>query len=106
MTAAQSNPKLPPNNNNLPSASEKPSPKVLIYADGSCLKNGSEHAQAGAGVVLITEDRRRIKLKACYLGALTNQKAEILACAVALESLKIPCRVRIFSDSKCLGKLY
>lgn len=79
---------------------EKPSPKVLIYADGSCLKNGSEHAQAGAGVVLVTEDRRRIKLKACYLGALTNQKAEILACAVALESLKTPCRVRIFSDSK------
>jgi ribonuclease HI len=81
-------------------APEKPSPKVLIYADGSCLKNGSENAQAGAGVVLLTEDRRRIKLKACFLGALTNQKAEILACAVALESLKIPCRVRIFSDSK------
>ena len=79
---------------------EKPSPKVLIYADGSCLKNGSEHAQAGAGVVLLTEDRRRIKLKACYLGALTNQKAEILTCAVALESLKRACRVRIFSDSK------
>jgi ribonuclease HI len=79
---------------------EKPSPKVTIYADGSCLKNGSEHAQAGAGVVLLTEDCRRIKLKACFLGALTNQKAEILACAVALESLKRACRVRIFSDSK------
>lgn len=100
MTAAQSNPKLPPNNNNLPSASEKPSPKVLIYADGSCLKNGSEYAQAGAGVVLVSEDRRRVKLKASFLGALTNQKAEIIACAVALESLKMPCRVRIYSDSK------
>jgi len=82
------------------SASEKQMPKVLIYADGSCLKNGSENAQAGAGVVLMTEDRRRIKLKACYLGALTNQKAEILACAVGLESLKVPSRVQIFSDSK------
>lgn len=59
------------------SAQENPASKVLIYADGSCLKNGSEFAQAGAGVVLMTEDRRRIKLKACYLGALTNQKAEI-----------------------------
>ena len=76
------------------------SPKVLIYADGSCLKNGSEQAQAGAGVVIMTEDQKRIKLKACYLGGLTNQKAEILACAVGLESLKVPCRVRIFSDSK------
>lgn len=79
---------------------EKPSSKVVIYADGSCLKNGSEFAQAGAGVVLVSEDRRRVKLKASFLGALTNQKAEILACAVALESLKTPCRVRIFSDSK------
>lgn len=81
-------------------AAKKQSPKILIYADGSCLRNGSRDAQAGAGVVLLTEDRGRIKLKACYLGALTNQKAEILACAVALESLKMPCRVRIFSDSK------
>ena len=76
------------------------SPKVLIYADGSCLKNGSDQAQAGAGVVIMTEDQKRIKLKACYLGGLTNQKAEILACAVGLESLKVPCWVRIFSDSK------
>lgn len=82
------------------SSIKETSPKVLIYADGSCLKNGSEQAQAGAGVVIMTEDRRRIKLKACYLGALTNQKAEILACAVGLESLKVPCRVQIFSDSK------
>ena len=82
------------------SVAEKPMPKVLIYADGSCLKNGSDSAQAGAGVVLMTEDRRRIKLKACYLGALTNQKAEILACAVGLESLKSPAQVQIFSDSK------
>lgn len=83
-----------------PVVSEKSTAKVLIYADGSCLKNGSRFAQAGAGVVLMTEDRRRIKLKACYLGALTNQKAEILACAVGLESLNRPSRVRIFSDSK------
>lgn len=79
---------------------EKSAPKVLIYADGSCLRNGSDQAQAGAGVVLISCDHRRIKLKAAFLGALTNQKAEILACAVALESLKRACRVRIYSDSK------
>jgi ribonuclease HI len=75
-------------------------PKVLIYADGSCLKNGSLESQAGAGVVIMTEDGQRIKLKASYLGALTNQKAEILACAVGLESLKKPCEVKIYSDSK------
>lgn len=79
---------------------EKSVPEVLIYADGSCLRNGSDQAQAGAGVVLISEDHRRIKLKAVFLGALTNQKAEILACAIALESLKRACRVRVYSDSK------
>ena len=34
--------------------------QVVIYADGSCLKNGTREARAGAGVVLMTEDRRRI----------------------------------------------
>lgn len=80
--------------------STESTPQIVIYADGSCLKNGTAEARAGAGVVLMTEDRRRIKLKACFLGAATNQQAEILACAVALESLKRPARVRIFSDSK------
>ena len=48
----------------------------------------------------MTENGGRIKLKASYLGALTNQKAEILACAVGLETLIKPCSVKIFSDSK------
>ena len=101
MNIQNSNQNMPPTNfDDVLSVTEKPSPKVMIYADGSCLKNGSEFAQAGAGIVLVSEDRRRIKLKACFLGALTNQKAEILACAVALESLKHPARVQIFSDSK------
>lgn len=101
MNHASSSHNLPAHNLTSPlPAPDASSPKVLIYADGSCLKNGSESAQAGAGIVLMTEDRRRIKLKACFLGALTNQKAEILSCAVALESLKMPCQARIFSDSK------
>lgn len=101
MNAANLNLNAPPHNpSSLPSSQEKSTPKVLIYADGSCLKNGSESAQAGAGVVLMTEDHQRIKLKACFLGALTNQKAEILACAIGLESLKIPCQVQVYSDSK------
>lgn len=41
-----------------------------------------------------------IKLLAKYLGPLTNQQAEILACAKALEKLCRPCRVEIFSDSR------
>lgn len=75
-------------------------PQVLIYADGSCLKNGSPEMQAGAGVVLRSETNQLIKLKAVYLGSLTNQQAEITACAIGLESLRKASRVRLFSDSK------
>jgi ribonuclease HI len=75
-------------------------PNIVIYADGSSLKNGAPDAQSGAGAVLIDDERGHIKLKACYLGALTNQQAEIMACTIGLEDLKNPSRVKIFSDSK------
>ena len=35
-----------------------------------------------------------------YLGAATNQQAEIAAAAVGLEALKQPCDVRVFTDSR------
>jgi ribonuclease HI len=74
--------------------------EVSIFADGSCLRNGSETPQAGVGIVILSSCTQSIKLKAAYLGSLNNQKAEILACAIGLESLKTPTKVRIFSDSK------
>lgn len=100
MNMAISTQDLTTSNINSAFPAEEKHPKVLIYADGSCLKNGSPESQAGAGVVLMTEDGGRIKLKAVFLGSVSNQKAEILACAVGLESLKKPCEVKIFSDSK------
>lgn len=75
-------------------------PKLDLYVDGSCLKNGTAAAEAGAGVVFVTADCRHIKLKACYLGALTNNQAEIVSAAIGLESLRKPCRVEIYTDSK------
>ena len=79
---------------------ENSAAKVTIYADGACLRNGTPDSQSGAGAVIRDERRRIIKLKAYYLGSLTNQQAEIMACALALEDLKEPARVQIFSDSK------
>lgn len=35
-----------------------------------------------------------------YLGAATNQQAEIAAAALGLESLREPCQVRLFTDSR------
>lgn len=76
-------------------------PLVTIYADASCLRNGSPDASAGCGAVIIDRNRAELKLVAKYLpGAVTNQQAEILACVRALEELRRPCRVEIFSDSQ------
>lgn len=75
-------------------------PIVSIYADASCLRNGSGDPSAGCGAVIVDRNRMELKLLAKYLGAATNQQAEILACVKALEELRRPCRVEIFTDSQ------
>lgn len=80
---------------------ESYTPAVSIYADASCLRNGSPDASAGCGAVIIDQNRAELKLVAMYLpGGITNQMAEIFACVKALEELRRPCRVEIFSDSR------
>lgn len=81
-------------------AGESYTPIVIVYADASCLRNGSPNASAGCGAVIIDRNRMELKLIAKYLGSVTNQQAEILACAKALEELRRPCRVEVFSDSR------
>lgn len=81
-------------------AAEGYAPIVSIYADASCLRNGSLCASAGCGAVSIDRNRSELRLLAKYLGPVTNQQAEILACVMALEELRRPCRVEIFSDSR------
>ena len=80
---------------------ESYTPVVSVYADASCLRNGSPDASAGCGAVIIDQNRAELKLVAMYLsGGITNQMAEIYACIKALEELCRPCRVEIFSDSR------
>ena len=86
--------------NGSPDAAEVYTPIVTIYADASCLRNGSSDPSAGCGAVIVDRNRMELKLLAKYLGAVTNQQAEILACSKALEELRRPCRVEIFSDSR------
>lgn len=81
-------------------ASESYTPLVTVYADTSCLRNGSPDASAGCGSVIVDRNRKQVKLVAKYLpDAVTNQQAGILACVKALGELRRPCRVEIFSDS-------
>lgn len=75
-------------------------PLVTIYADASCLRNGAADSSAGGGAVIVDRNRMEVRLVARYLGTITNQQAEIRACAKALEELRRPCRVEILSDSR------
>ncbi|MDR2183732.1 MAG: ribonuclease HI [Clostridiales bacterium] len=70
---------------------------VDIYTDGACLGNPGA---GGYGAVLLYRGARR-ELSAAYTRT-TNNRMEILAAIVALEALKEPCRVNLYSDSRYL----
>lgn len=72
--------------------------KVTIVCDGSSLGNGRGNPRAAAVAVLGFKGLWRAVGE--YLGAATNQQAEIAAAAVGLESLKEPCEVTVWSDSR------
>ncbi|MCA1635858.1 MAG: hypothetical protein LC802_19745 [Acidobacteria bacterium] len=71
---------------------------VLIYCDGSSLGNGQGSPRAAA--VAMLGYREVWRAFGIYLGAATNQQAEIAAAALGLEQLTEPCRVRLLSDSR------
>ena len=72
--------------------------QVAIYCDGSSLGNGQAGSRAAAVALLGYKGIWRAVGE--YLGKATNQQAEIIAAAVGLESLKQPCEVSVFTDSK------
>lgn len=82
----------------VPSTGPRPAKEVTIYCDGSSLGNGQEETRAAAVAILGYRDRWRAV--GSYLGRATNQQAEIAAAALGLESLREPCRVRLFTDSR------
>lgn len=70
---------------------------VEIYTDGACEPNPGT---GGYGAILIHGDVR----KELYGGfsMTTNNRMEIFAAIAGLEALKVPCRVRLHSDSRYL----
>ncbi|HET6975047.1 MAG TPA: RNase H family protein [Pyrinomonadaceae bacterium] len=72
--------------------------QVAIYCDGSSLGNGKEASRAAAVALLGYKGFWRAVGE--YLGKATNQQAEIAAAAVGLESLRQPCNVSVFTDSR------
>jgi len=72
--------------------------QVAIYCDGSSLGNGGVGSRAAAVALLGYKGFWRAVGE--YLGKATNQQAEIAAAAVGLESLRQPCQVSVFTDSR------
>lgn len=75
-------------------------PFVKIYTDGACANNPGA---GGFGVVLLYEDKDGIihekRFSKGYIMT-TNNRMELLAVIYALNLLKAPCRVELYSDSK------
>jgi ribonuclease HI len=72
--------------------------RVSIFCDGSSLGNGQVASRAAAVALLGYQGIWRAFAE--YLGNATNQQAEIAAAALGLESLREPCQVRLYSDSR------
>ena len=72
--------------------------QVTIVCDGSSLGNGKGNPRAAAVAVLGFKGIWKAFGK--YLGAATNQQAEIAAATLGLENLKEPCSVKLLSDSR------
>lgn len=68
---------------------------VVIFTDGSCLGNPGP---GGYGVVMQYGDHRK-ELAQGYAQT-TNNRMELLAAAVALEALRRPCSVQLYTDSE------
>lgn len=91
-----------PSRSKLPSSSRAPkgeigsdADSIVIYTDGGALHNPGP---GGYGVVILEKGRRRELSGGFRLT--TNNRMELTACIVGLQSLKRPSRVTLFSDSK------
>ena len=71
--------------------------EIIIYTDGACSGNPGP---GGYGCVL-RYDKNRRELSGGFRKT-TNNRMEIIAAVKGLESLKYPCRVKLYSDSKYL----
>ena len=70
---------------------------VTIYTDGACEGNPGP---GGWAAILIYKAQRREITGACP--ATTNNRMELGAAIEALDALKEPCRVKLYSDSSYL----
>ena len=75
--------------------------QVKIYTDGACSGNPGP---GGYGAILMYEENRK-EISGGESNT-TNNKMELMAAIVALETLKEPCEVELYSDSAYLVNAY
>ena len=73
--------------------------RIAIYTDGACLGNPGP---GGYGAVLVYGEKRR-ELSGGF-ALTTNNRMEITAAIVGLETLRYPCEVVVTTDSKYLSQ--
>lgn len=71
--------------------------QITVFTDGACIDNPGP---GGYGAVLLS-GRHRKELSGGFRHT-TNNRMELMAAIVALESLKFPCHVTLYSDSALL----
>jgi ribonuclease HI len=69
--------------------------RVVIHTDGACKGNPGP---GGYGIVMVC-GRHRLELSKGFTRT-TNNRMELLATIVALETLKEPCEIELLSDSR------
>lgn len=72
---------------------------VTVYTDGACVGNPGP---GGHGAVLLYRNGRQLHRREISSGfrLTTNNRMEIVAVIRALEALKRPCEVQVFSDAQ------
>ena len=75
--------------------------QVKIYTDGACSGNPGP---GGYGAILMYEENKK-EISGGEANT-TNNKMELMAAIVALETLKEPCNVELYSDSAYLVNAY
>lgn len=76
-------------------------PSITIYTDGSCLGNPGP---GGYGAILVCGDHRK-ELAQGYANT-TNNRMEMRAVIAALETLKQPSKVELYTDSQYVKKAF
>ena len=87
---------MAPERESTTSAKHDERPKITIYTDGACSGNPGP---GGYGIVLLDATGRRREVSAGF-SRTTNNRMELSAAIVALETLTIPCSVTLHSDSR------